>query len=114
MNTFNLYAVYFSPTGTSRTNVITIAEEFGDDVSEIDLTIFDNEPTKTNFGKNDIIVFGAPVYGGRIYRKLTSEACIICDCNDDDFFIALLSGCSDQKQSNSDISDIKGSWYNTS
>ncbi len=64
---YNVYAVYFSPTGTSRTGATAIAKEIGDDVAEIDLTIRGNAPEKTDFDKGDIVVFGMPVYSGRLY-----------------------------------------------
>lgn len=68
MKKYNVYAAYFSPTGTSRTGAVTIAEEIGDRIVEIDLTIQGKQPDKTDFDKNDMVVFGAPVYGGRLFE----------------------------------------------
>ena len=67
MNTHDLYAAFFSPTETSKKNAVAIAETFSDDVVEIDLTIGTKEPVKTDFDETDIVVFGAPVYGGRLF-----------------------------------------------
>ncbi len=58
-----VYALYYSPTYTSKKNVIAIAQEFGS-VSAIDLT--KEGPKETTFSEDDLVVFGAPVYGGRI------------------------------------------------
>jgi ferredoxin len=65
---YNLYAAYFSPTGTSRLGAVAISKAIRDDISEMDLTIRGTEPKKVSFDKNDLVVFGAPVYGGRLYR----------------------------------------------
>ncbi len=62
MNT-NVYAIYYSPTYTSKKNVISIAEELGE-VQEIDVT--QKNPQETVFTNEDIVIFGAPVYGGRV------------------------------------------------
>ena len=67
MTKHNVFAIYFSPTGTSRTGAVTIAQEMGEGTIEIDLTLRSAVPKKTDFGKDDIVVFGAPVYGGRLY-----------------------------------------------
>lgn len=64
----NIYAVYFSPTYTSKKNAISIAKEFSDDVTEVDMTIMAKKPKVTEFKENDVVVFGGPVYGGRLYK----------------------------------------------
>lgn len=58
-------AVYFSPTDTSRRGACTIAGTLGSDYSELDLT---RGPAEALFGRNEIVVFGAPVYGGRLFN----------------------------------------------
>ena len=73
MKNDNLYAVYFSPTGTSKAGAVTIAKEIGKDIVEIDLTIRGKVPEKAEFDTNDIVVFGAPVYGGRLYSGAASR-----------------------------------------
>ncbi len=78
IKTINL--VCFSPTGTSKKTIENIAKGMGvNDVKLIDLTLSEN--TKDiKFSDEDFVIFGMPVYGGRIpitgvkrLKKLTSE-----------------------------------------
>lgn len=64
----NYSGIYFSPTGTSRTSVLTILEPLakGQEIEELDLTAYRDNYPETVFTKEDFVVFGAPVYGGRI------------------------------------------------
>ena len=62
------YAVYFSPTGTSRRSAMAVAEAISDQVIALDMTVTGRLPEKTEFDTGDIVVFGGPVYGGRLYR----------------------------------------------
>ena len=60
------YAVYFSPTRTNERNATAIAEVFGD-VKHLNFT----NPDKVQdvvMTKDDVAVFAAPVYGGRIFK----------------------------------------------
>ena len=60
------YAVYFSPTLTNERNATAIAEVFGD-VKHLNFT----NPDKVQdvvMTKDDVAVFAAPVYGGRIFK----------------------------------------------
>lgn len=61
-------AIYFSPTGGSAKNARSIAKAIDKDAQEIDITMHNSSPGKTVFGKNDIVVFGAPVYIARIFK----------------------------------------------
>ncbi len=61
-------AVYFSATGTNRTSVCAIASGLSKQYRELDLTGFDAGSQEITFGKDDILVIGAPVYSGRIYK----------------------------------------------
>ena len=66
-------AVYFSATDTSKKGAEAIAAAVSAAVGcgkadTINLTRFDAEPPRTVFGPDELVVFGAPVYGGRIYR----------------------------------------------
>ena len=63
-------AIYFSPTDTSRKGAEAIARELAGDgpVLSINVTRFDAAAEKTEFSAEDLVVFGAPVYGGRLYR----------------------------------------------
>lgn len=61
-------AVYFSATGTNMRSVCTIAREFCDRMEVVDVTMRGEMKKKLSFGKDDLVVIGAPVYGGRIYQ----------------------------------------------
>ena len=65
---YSIYAVFFSPTGKSKAGAEAIAGEIGRKAVEIDLTVRGHEPKKDDFGNRDIVVFGAPVYSGRLYK----------------------------------------------
>lgn len=69
----NIYAVYYSPTYTSKKNAVSIAKEFSNDVTEVDMTILSKEPSVSEFTENDVVVFGAPVYGGRLYKGFAEK-----------------------------------------
>ena len=60
------HSVYFSATNMSKTYVNFIAKSLGLPVSEHDVTgpAWDSSPRK--IGRDEIVVFGAPVFGGRI------------------------------------------------
>lgn len=73
MSNYNITAVYFSPTGTSKKGTLSIAQELSGSFQEIDLTIAAVEPTQTNFTAKDLLVFGAPVYSGRLYRGVVQR-----------------------------------------
>ncbi len=60
------YAAYFSPTGGTKEGALAIAAALGAPV-ELDLTLVTAKPAVTEFSADDVVVFGAPVYGGRIY-----------------------------------------------
>lgn len=59
------YAIYFSPTYTSKKSAVSIARELEGELHEIDLTL-EETITEMTFNRHDIVVFGFPVYGGRI------------------------------------------------
>lgn len=61
-------AIYFSPTNTSKKGTEAIAAAVCPDFEAMDLTRFDAAPSRTEFGPEELVVFGAPVYGGRLYR----------------------------------------------
>jgi ferredoxin len=73
-----VYAVYFSPTGTTEKAAIAIAEGTGIRYEKIDLTTCRaRHDFKHTFKKNELAIVGLPVYGGRLPKKL------------DDFFAGL-------------------------
>lgn len=57
-------AIYFSATETTKKNVLSIANALGGNVSEIDVTLPGSYGAQ--FGPDDLVVFGAPVYGGTL------------------------------------------------
>ena len=66
------YAVYFSPTRTNERNATAIAEVFCD-VKHLNFT----NPDKVQdvvMTKDDVAVFAAPVYGGRIFKVTLTNA----------------------------------------
>ena len=72
------YTIYFSPTGTTEKAVNAVAEGTGLAYEKIDLTILKRrQDFKRSFNKNDLVIVGMPVYGGRLPKNL------------DDFFAGL-------------------------
>lgn len=67
----NIYAAYFSPTGSSKKGALsiahTLARYLGLCVYEINLTVIGEELSKKVFDETDLVVFGSPVYSGRLY-----------------------------------------------
>lgn len=61
-----MHTVYFSPTGTTR-SVLRIMTGFMEmETVEHDLTDYASPGTATEFGPDDFVFFGFPVYGGRV------------------------------------------------
>lgn len=65
MKIAHTYAIYFSPTYTSKKSAVSIARGLEGELTEIDLTLKDTISEK-EFTRHDIVVFGFPVYAGRI------------------------------------------------
>lgn len=63
-----IYLVYFSPTNTTKKVLKKIAEGTGiDNLEEIDITLPQNRKEKINIiDEKSLVIFGMPVYGGRI------------------------------------------------
>lgn len=63
--------VYFSPTGNSKKSVEAMADALGKTIAGYDVTV---KPASNQyvFGSADFVIFGAPVYGGRI-PKIAAE-----------------------------------------
>ncbi|WP_424245269.1 ferredoxin [Elusimicrobium posterum] len=66
MNISKVTALYFSPTKNTRKVVGAIARNITDNVEEIDLTRQGNRAQRFTFGPDELVIIGAPVYGGRI------------------------------------------------
>ena len=63
-NKINL--LYFSTTGNSKKVVETIGKELGEIKIVYDLTLKPNRQNQIQFGSDDLVVCGVPVYGGRL------------------------------------------------
>lgn len=68
-----LSLVYFSPTGTTQSVLRHASETFGLKTEEYDLTEFSAADTTKQFGPDELVLIGAPVYGGRVPRTMTER-----------------------------------------
>ncbi|MEG1242281.1 MAG: EFR1 family ferrodoxin [Oscillospiraceae bacterium] len=66
MKISKLRCVYFSATGSTRAVLTAIAEGFPLLSEEIDITNFSEREKSYQFTSDELVVFGIPVYGGRI------------------------------------------------
>lgn len=64
MNQLNL--VYFSPTGTTRKVIMAAAQKIELKSISYDLTVHKEKEPMLNFKSDDFVIFGIPVYGGRV------------------------------------------------
>lgn len=64
VNQLNL--VYFSPTGTTRRIVMAAAQKIDLKSISYDLTVHKEKEPTLNFKSDDFVLFGIPVYGGRV------------------------------------------------
>lgn len=73
---YKINAMYFSPTDATKKTVLEIARRISkdayneNDVNVIDFTLPDERNKETIFTKEDIVVFGVPVYAGRVPNVL--------------------------------------------
>jgi ferredoxin/flavodoxin len=66
-----VYAVYFSPTGTTERAIVALAAGMGISMEKIDLTVpTARKALKRSFGQDELVVAGLPVYGGRLPKNL--------------------------------------------
>jgi ferredoxin/flavodoxin len=78
MNIAKVYAIYFSPTGTTMKAVQSVAKGTGIITEDVDLTLPKiRRSFRLTCRKDEMAVIGLPVYGGRLPRNL------------DDFFSGL-------------------------
>jgi ferredoxin len=71
MDIKRVHAIYFSPTQTTQKAVVAFASGTGKPVEEYDLTTPKaRQAFSRSFGKDDLVVVGLPVYGGRLPRDL--------------------------------------------
>ena len=67
MNIKTVKLIYFSPTQTTKKVVEGIAQGMNiDNIEHIDLTLPNTKTESIKFSDEDFIIFGMPVYGGRI------------------------------------------------
>ena len=59
-------AVYFSPTGNTKKSVEAMAAALDEKFSTLDLTLYENSNETRSFGPDETVIFGMPVYAGRI------------------------------------------------
>lgn len=74
MKTKKVWAVYFSATGTTKKVIesiaATIAEKLGAEHGAYDFTLPGARKEPLTFGPDDLVVFGTPVYAGRVPNVL--------------------------------------------
>lgn len=72
-----IWEVYFSPTGGTKKIVSKVARTIGEyikkDINTICYTEFENRQKTYSFNKEDLIVFGMPVYAGRVPNKILPD-----------------------------------------
>lgn len=72
-----IWAVYFSPTGGTKEVVLSMAGQMKKclqkEVIEMDYTPYENRKKVYHFDKNDIVIFGMPVYAGRVPNKILPD-----------------------------------------
>ena len=59
-------AIYFSPTGTTKSVIKHMLTGFDTQQEEIDLTPYENRSNTYSFNENELVIIGVPVYGGRV------------------------------------------------
>jgi ferredoxin len=66
-----VYALYFSPTGTTEKATVAMAEGMGVPFEKIDLTLPKSRRAFSHaFNADEMVIAGFPVYGGRLPRDL--------------------------------------------
>ena len=76
MNIKKVHIFYFSPTHTTKTVVENIGKGINLETHIYDFTFSCDSPKDYNFGKEDLVIVGVPVYGGRtpfITRKVLEK-----------------------------------------
>lgn len=61
-----IYAIFFSPTDSTKKVISTIAKDLSLPVETIDITNYSKKLKAYNFKEDELVIFGVPVYGGRI------------------------------------------------
>ena len=66
INIQKAYAVYFSPTGTTKSVTKYMLAAFDMQREEIDLTPYESRNDCYSFAEDELVIVGIPVYGGRV------------------------------------------------
>lgn len=82
------YRLFFSPTGGTKRATGLLCEAMGQDFAVIDLTLPKERAESREFAAGDLLVFGLPVYGGRMPQvpglldglKGNGASCVLCAC----------------------------------
>lgn len=61
-----VHLVYFSPTGTTQSVIRAAAKSFSHEILEHDITAYASRHVQLKFGEDDFVIFGFPVYAGRV------------------------------------------------
>jgi ferredoxin len=73
MNISQVFAVYLSPTGTTERAVLAVAEGTGLPCEKLDLTTWKSrQGLNRSFGRDEVVIAGMPVYGGRLPMNVDS------------------------------------------
>ena len=62
----NVTSIFFSPTGSTQRLVSMLSKPFPSKPREVDITPYTQRGLSMDFGPDDLVLFGVPVYGGRI------------------------------------------------
>ena len=65
--------VYFSPTKTTKKGVEAISKALDENAKNIDITKYNSVKDNVSLEDQDVVVFGVPVYGGRIFEGATQR-----------------------------------------
>lgn len=72
-----IWAVYFSPTGSTRQITLTVAEQIGKslqkEIREVQYTKWEQREKTFRFGRDELVIFGIPVYAGRVPNKILPD-----------------------------------------
>lgn len=77
MDINKIWAVYFSPAGSTRQITLTVAEQIGKslrrEIREISYTKWEQRKKKYFFGREELVILGIPVYAGRVPNKILPD-----------------------------------------
>lgn len=77
MDIKRIWSVYFSPAGSTKHVTLAvagqIAEKLEKEICEIEYTKLEQRKKTYYFGRDDLLVFGMPVYAGRIPNKILPD-----------------------------------------